>query len=90
MPGAGGGWSLSTWRSITVTFIHSVPYEQNFITYYIDNNLVFMGSGVAALPAFASSDRIIIGGPGGFIGEMANFRVWTPGTQVLYTRKFFL
>ena len=36
---------------------------------------------------FANSDRIIIGGPAGFIGEIANFQIFSPGAQILYTRR---
>ena len=72
---------------MTATYVHFYASSLALITLYIDGIPVMQAGSGLITQTLASNDRIIIGGPAGFIGEIANFQIFSPGAQILYTRK---
>jgi len=84
--------TYSAWNRQTVTFTcfkysalcYIVWYQNSTIKirygYYVDQDYI--------LP-FKSSDKVLLGGPGGFKGKILKFQIFNPGSQRVFVRKCF-
>ena len=81
---------LSKWNIITVTLTLLESYSGTnlhqivFASVYVNNQIViFTNIPYLTPPSFLQNDNWIIGGPNGFIGQVANFRIYSPGSGYL-------
>jgi len=88
---ASNAMDTGVWRFITATYVNTDPsfgdYGSNiFLTQnYVDQTVVYAGTPhpVGTL-SFSPSDFVRLGG---FLGQISDFRVYTPGSFALNNRK---
>jgi len=81
---------LSAWTLVTATYsIFEVGNAGSLVIYFgstlagIDKMTVSSTAGLT----FLASDIFTIGGPNSFLGKMVNFRIYSPGSQLIIQRK---
>jgi len=72
---------VAGWHMIAINFLFTV-HGYTSITITSDG---FGGSPSPSIPTpvFATDDIIQIGGPGGFLGQVARFEIYSPGSQIM-------
>ena len=74
---------LSTWKMITASFILAKTSASSSLSIYIDSTESALSMSINYSPGsvtFLPDDKVHIGGPNGFIGKIANFRIYSPGS----------
>ncbi len=80
----------SVWNLLTVTYNCPNAMTQCFTLAYMNSTLLSdFNFYIAQVPYYQwqASDMILLGGPGGFRGKLASFRIYNPGSQRIINRK---
>ena len=79
---------LSTWINLFVNFQIRADLKEvrTFMTFgpsYSNQRFTLPSSGYLS---FASTDKVLIGGPSTFIGEISSVRIFSPGTAAIQSK----
>jgi len=80
---------LSSWNLVTVTFILGTYGPTHFAYVFFGTQRVGVFEFANPEIPFQPTDLVRIGGPSGFIGQLANLRFYSPGSNKI-TGKYVL
>ena len=82
--------SLLNWDLVTFTFILTSAGKYYSIFTAFNDQIDNSNYGFGQPPiTFSSSDIVHIGGPGGFLGQIARFEIYSPGSQRFECKQHF-
>jgi len=83
----------SVWNLLTVSYACPNSITLCFTLAYLNSTLLSAFNFYTAQTPYyqwQTSDMVLLGGPNGFKGKIASFRIYNPGSQQIINRKFYM